>query len=147
MYSFVYFCNFRYWAQDGVLENEIEPIIIHLGNDDDEEEEVWDEEEEAGDSEESAGNQEANENEIEQGRGDDRCVLCGGREEDDDRLCKWYGCDDCLLWYHGKCLDAKDRKDAADSLKKKKKWTCCLCHVTKFQNRNINDYGENDEEE
>ena len=99
--------------------------IDHDDNDDDDEEEVVEEE-----------NHKMNIEYVFRG---DSCQVCGKHECDGASVRKWYGCDvpGCGLWYHGDCLEERDRLYADESVKKKKgkrlKWVCIICRITKHQ--------------
>ena len=58
-----------------------------------EEEEEEQEEEQQEDTEDSGGES-----------GDDKCVVCGEKEEDDVDIEDWVACEMCSQWIHSKCI-------------------------------------------
>ena len=36
--------------------------------------------------------------------GDDKCMVCGEREEDDEDIEDWVACEMCSQWIHSKCI-------------------------------------------
>ena len=59
----------------------------------DEEEEEEQEEEQQEDTEDSGGES-----------GDDKCMVCGEKEEDDVDIEDWVACEMCSQWIHSKCI-------------------------------------------
>ena len=59
----------------------------------DEEEEQEQEEEQQEDTEDSGGES-----------GDDKCMVCGEKEEDDVDIEDWVACEMCSQWIHSKCI-------------------------------------------
>ena len=61
--------------------------------DEEEEEEKQEQQEQQEDTEDSGGES-----------GDDKCMVCGEREEDDVDIEDWVACEMCSQWIHSKCI-------------------------------------------
>ena len=62
-------------------------------DEEEEEEEEQEQEEQQEDTEDSGGES-----------GDDKCMVCGEREEDDVDIEDWVACEMCSQWIHSKCI-------------------------------------------
>ena len=60
---------------------------------DEEEEQEQEQQEQQEDTEDSGGES-----------GDDKCMVCGEREEDDVDIEDWVACEMCSQWIHSKCI-------------------------------------------
>ena len=57
----------------------------------------------AADEEEEEQEQEEQQEDTEDS-GDDKCMVCGEREEDDVDIEDWVACELCSQWIHSKCI-------------------------------------------
>ena len=62
-------------------------------DEEEDEEEEQEQEQQQEDTEDSGG-----------GSGDDKCMVCGEKEEDDVDIEDWVACEMCSQWIHSKCI-------------------------------------------
>ena len=79
--------------------------ILLVAADEEEEEQEQEQEEQQEDTEDSGGES-----------GDDKCMVCGEREEDDVDIEEWVACEMCSQWIHSKFIPSNHPYSISQSL-------------------------------